>query len=161
MKRTFSMILAIIMIFSISVNASAAEVVYDDVLTYPSARSLTPPSERFDLSNAAYQAHIFELGSKWLYTNFFFQPGSKGSLNVSFTMTSAPGYTFYVGCYDIQTNSLTTKRTFPMKDGYGCSGSCTFSGLNSAKGYAIAFMVEGNGTYPFADISGTAMVTAS
>lgn len=164
MKKFFSLILAIATVFSITTSAYAAETEseYVDVLTYSTARSLNPPTQFYDLSKGPYGAHILELGSKWLYTNRCFLPGDNGRIYVDFNMKSAPNYTFYVGVYDMKTQWVYQQKTFKMtNDGY-LEDDWSFSGLSSTgPGYAIAFKVEGDGTWPFAEISGTATISAS
>lgn len=167
MKKIMSLFFVFCCLFALSTNTLAAEDVlpdgYVDTIVGTPTRSLSLPTTKWDLNEDNYNANIVELGSKWLYTNYYFT--GQTSLWVEYDMLCIPQYEFHVGCYDLTSGTwhedehVVRMVAGSPSDAGRTTGSCDFSGLKSSHHYAIAFKVYNkSGTSGFDPISGSATV---
>lgn len=167
MKKIMSFVLAFCCLFALSTNTLAAEESlpndYVDTLTGISTRSLEHPTRKWNFDEGNYNANIEELGSKWLFTNYYFT--GEDSLTVDYDMECMPMYEFHVGCYDLTSGKwhedehIVTMRAQSPDFAGRTTGVCGFGDLNTTHRYAIAFKVYNkSGTSGFMAIEGSAEI---
>ena len=112
------------------------------------SRSLSKPTEFWDLSIRDYNGTLSVVGISWLYSNYYFSPNSENKINVTYTIYSDSGRPtqMIVGLYDI-TESRQTSASWTSQGSTldGITESFNFINLNADHYYAITFCAKFDG----------------
>lgn len=156
MKKVFSFILSICLIFSLAATTLAAEVdqlpgatnnnshfngeISEEVVLNGLMRSTSPPTSSHDLGAGAYYADLEWVQASWLYTNKYFKPNSDGEINVDYDVATDGTWGYMrIGLYDMTTQEIVVTWDTDDFGIDGISGSMYFYNLDTSKNYAVAF----------------------
>lgn len=152
-RKIVSLITVIILVFCCAVPASAtvqtpsefsnngsADMESDEVhVLNGMERSLSIPTESWDLSKSNYSAVLEMVGRSMLYTNCYFKANSKGVLYVDYDVVAQGGATFRIGVYNVDTGTVVASNDIAV-NAAGKEDTATFSSLSTTAKYAIFFM---------------------
>lgn len=158
-KRLFSVLVAVVCMFSISSFANALEPVEEEpenhfILHESVTRSENIPTKKWDFNDGVYEGSFYGLRTGF-YTNRYFTGTTSLKIAYSNVENSGPGTTtapagnatFEIQLYDITDGSwkdVYESSVIPYPEGEAISGRKTVSGLNTSHKYAFFFR---NGLY--------------
>lgn len=120
---------------------------FDDTLN-ANDRSLSIPTDFYDLSLSDYYASLVCVGSGWLFTNYYFYCNSNNEIYVNYSIYSDTGRPTMmdVGLYDLDLHRIVatwrssgTQLLIPLEEGF------RFINLDSSHKYAVAFIAVFDG----------------
>lgn len=119
-------------------------------------RSTSKPRNYWDLGSKNYSATLTQVGTSYLYTNYYFHSNSDGELYVDVDAEAQGAGELIVGIYNITDKYDATSISFDI-DATGISKTVTFYNLDTNDYYAVYFCSKYNGYY-VVYITGSAVV---
>ena len=155
MKKFLSIVIATLLLFSVSVSTFAAEsepgsascecvditdeadfVLNGNII----ARSTSLPTTYHKLAGKNYSADLQVVGKSWLYTNKYYHPNGDGKIYVDYDVTADTQTTiFYIGLYDLTNDKLVVEFDAGEVRTSGKDGSMYFYNLTQSHNYAVCF----------------------
>lgn len=108
-------------------------------------KSTSKPKSYWDLGDESYSATLTQVGTNYLYTNYYFHCNSDGELYVDVDVKSEGSGTMIVGVYNITDKKDEGNVSFAT-NADGVSRTVQISNLSSEDHYAIYFCSQYNGT---------------
>lgn len=159
-KKILALFLALVVVFTMSVSASASEVHSTDnaipIVLVPeselgidnetvTSRGLSLPSQNWNLREEDYSVTLTEVGSSRLYTNRTFRPDSNQRLYISVNVRAKKNTTtFKIGYYDITAGrDFGLPYTINNLSTSGTSITIYAFEMHPSHEYAIYFISEG------------------
>lgn len=165
MKRVMSLVLAMLMILTMGISASAevrvTEYLRDMSDSGISTYDTSVPTKKYDWSDGVYVGCLIDVKS-WTYTQYTFAPNSSGSIHIMLQCgAGSKNETFKVTIYDASTKKSVKSTSFTSDDNGAVHGEKrVFSGLDKSKRYYLKFQhYSGNpclsGSFLFVNDSST------
>lgn len=156
MKKILSIVMALLLLLSMSVNAFAAEELepgaasceYNTIVGEAGfvlngnnlTRETTLPTSYYSLAEKDYPADLQVVGKSWLYTNKYYHPNGNGRIYVDYDVTADTQTTYlYIGLYDLTKDELVVEFDAIEVRTTGKTGSMYFYNLTQSHNYAVCF----------------------
>lgn len=100
-------------------------------------RGTSNPTEQWNFSDGWYQGHVSGMSTLSLYTNYTFQPNSKGELTLQavFSRSCSSSCTVLVECFDASTNKMISSTEYPTNFNDNVATAMKFPGLSKNSTY--------------------------
>lgn len=176
MKKIFSLIMLVCMIFTFGITVSAAEdgqvpkaaqdtshfsgeISEEAVLNGGLLRSTSLPTSGHDLGGGAYYADLEWVQAGWLYTNKYFKPNTNGEIYVDYDVaTDGTWGSMRIGFYDMSAKKMVATWDTDEFGISGIRGSIYCYNLDTSKNYAVAFISIRSGMGSIPRITGDATI---